>query len=119
MGSIDARETVKLQGTSLAPNALATRKLGHPDAAGNWPMVLEVSGLPKLKRGGYYDLYLTKDGRPIVSCGTVNTRGTTVVRLSAAYALEKFDEDGWVSAATNAACVTGIFAAKSCSTASA
>ncbi|MFL6011534.1 MAG: hypothetical protein ACJ734_07060 [Gaiellaceae bacterium] len=94
--SIDARETVKLQGTSLAPNALATLKLGHPDAAGNWPMVLEVSGLPKLKRGGYYDLYLTKDGRPIVSCGTVNTRGTTVVRLSAAYALEKFDKNGWV-----------------------
>ena len=94
--SIDARETVHLRGTALARGALAKLELGKPDAAGNWPMVLEVKGLPKLTRGGYYDLYLTKGGVPLVSCGTINARGDTVVRLTAAYNLENFDDNGWV-----------------------
>jgi hypothetical protein len=94
--SIDARETVHLRGTALARGALANLKLGKPDTAGNWPMVLEVKGLPKLTNGGYYDLYLTKNGVPLVSCGTINARGDTVVRLTAAYNLENFDHDGWV-----------------------
>ena len=94
--SIGATKTVELQGTPLAHNALATLNLGKPDAAGNWPMVLHVSGLEKLKHGGYYALFLTKAGRPLVSCGTINVSGATSVRLSAAYALEHFDKDGWV-----------------------
>ena len=94
--SIKARKTVELRGTPLASGALATLKLGRPDEAGNWPMVLHVSGLPKLSKGGYYALYLTKGGRPLVSCGTINVSGATSVRLSAAYLLEKFDKDGWV-----------------------
>jgi hypothetical protein len=94
--SLNARQTVKLNGTALAQNAFATLKLGKPDEAGNWPMVLHVTGLPKLKQGGYYALYLTKAGRPLVSCGTINVDGATSVRLSAAYALERFDKNGWV-----------------------
>jgi hypothetical protein len=94
--SIGSTKTVELQGTPLAHDALATLKLGKPDAAGNWPMVLHVSGLKKLKNGGYYALFLTKGGRPLVSCGTINVSGATSVRLSAAYALEQFDKDGWV-----------------------
>lgn len=94
--SISTSKTVELHGTALAHEALATLKLGKPDAAGNWPMVLHVSGLPKLQRGGYYALYLTKGGRPLVSCGTINVSGATSVRMSAAYALEHFDKDGWV-----------------------
>jgi hypothetical protein len=94
--SINARETVKLRGTALARGAFASLELGKPDAAGNWPMVLHVKGLPNLNRGGYYDLYLTKSGVPLVSCGTINARGDTVVRMSAAYNLENFDDNGWV-----------------------
>jgi hypothetical protein len=94
--AVKTNKTVELQGTALAHDALATLKLGKPDAAGNWPMVLHVSGLPKLQRGGYYALYLTKGGRPLVSCGTINVSGATSVRLSAAYVLERFDKDGWV-----------------------
>jgi hypothetical protein len=94
--SIDARETVQLHGTALARGAFASLKLGRPDTAGNWPMVLRVEGLPKLGNGGYYDLYLTKGGVPLVSCGTINAKGDTVVRLTAAYNLENFDHDGWV-----------------------
>ena len=52
--------------------------------------------LPRLPKDGYYDLYLTRAGRPLVSCGTFNVSGKTVVRLSAAYNLEAFDKNGWV-----------------------
>jgi hypothetical protein len=94
--SIDARKTVQLHGTKLARGAFASLELGSPSSSGNWPMVLHVRGLPKLSRGGYYDLYLTKGGVPLVSCGTFNARNQTVVRMSAAYNLEKFDRNGWV-----------------------
>jgi hypothetical protein len=94
--SVSATKTVKLHGTGLAPEALATLKLGKPDAAGNWPMVLHISGLDRLKDGGYYALFLTKNGKPLVSCGTINVANATSVRLSAAYALERFDKNGWV-----------------------
>jgi hypothetical protein len=94
--SVSTTKTVELHGTPLAHNALATLKLGKEDAAGNWPMVLHVTGLPTLEHGGYYALFLTKGGEPLVSCGTINVSGATSVRLSAAYALERFDKNGWV-----------------------
>jgi len=94
--SISAFQTVQLRGTSLAPRAFATLKLGKRDAGGNWPMVLHVKGLPHLPNGGYYNLYLTKGGRPVVSCGTFNVDGDTTRPLWAAYALERFDRNGWV-----------------------
>jgi Anti-sigma-K factor rskA len=94
--SIDARQTLKMRGTGLDRDALATLELGRRDAQGNWPMVLHVRGLQQLPRGGYYDLYLTKAGKPIVSCGTFNVDGETVVRFTAAYNLEHFDRNGWV-----------------------
>ena len=63
----------------------------------NWPMVLHVTRLQKLPPGGYYDLYLTRRGKPLVLCGTFNvSRGAAVVRFTAAYDLERFDKNGWV-----------------------
>lgn len=94
--SISARQTLKMHGTALEPAALATLKVGEPDRDGNWPMVLRIQGLPRLQKGGYYDLYLTKGGKPLVSCGTFNADGRTTVRLNAAYNLERFDKNGWV-----------------------
>ena len=94
--SISERKTVELHGTALARGALATLDLGERDSDGNWPMVLHIRGLPRLSGNGYYDLYLTKGGKPLVSCGTFNVKGETVVALSAAYNLERFDKNGWV-----------------------
>jgi hypothetical protein len=93
---IPVRQTVRLHATALGRGALATLDLGKRDSRGNWPMVLHVRGLPRLKGNGYYDLYLTRGGEPLVSCGTFNVNGTTTVRLSAAYNLEAFDKNGWV-----------------------
>jgi anti-sigma-K factor RskA len=94
--SIDARQTLALRGTELARNAQGTLELGKRDRHGNWPMVLHVKNLPKLAEGGYYDLYLTRGGKPLVLCGTFNVDGETVVRFTAAYDLEHFDKNGWV-----------------------
>jgi hypothetical protein len=94
--SIDAQRVVKLQGTALDRDALATLELGDRDEQGNWPMVLHVTGLQSLPEGGYYDLYLTRKGKPIALCGTFNVdrRGGATVPLTAAYTLDRFD--GWV-----------------------
>jgi hypothetical protein len=84
-----------MHGTRLAPLATATIRVAEPDKAGNWPMRFSVSGLPALRRGEYYELYLSRHGKPIATCGTFTVHGgTTVVRLNAPYELRRFD--GWV-----------------------
>jgi hypothetical protein len=94
---IDVVRVVQLKGTSLEPNAAATIELGTADRQGNWPMILHVTGLRQLPQDGYYDLYLTRGGKPIALCGTFNVvRGEVTVRMNAAYSLEHFDRNGWV-----------------------
>jgi hypothetical protein len=76
--------------------ALGVLRVGRQDKAGNWPMQLLVSGLPTQKDPqAYYELWLTKNGKPVAPCGSfrVNAARTTV-RLSVPYTLSRFD--GWV-----------------------
>jgi hypothetical protein len=95
--STSAARVVKLAGTTLDRDAWGNLELGRADASGNWPMLLHAGGLQQLPEGGYYDLYLTKGGKPVVLCGTFNVKGgEIVVRFSAAYDLNHFDKDGWV-----------------------
>jgi hypothetical protein len=95
--SVQTVRVVQLAGTPLDSDARATLKLGKADVNGNWPMILHARGLKELPEGGYYDLYLTKGGKPVVLCGTFNVKGDeVVVHLSAAYDLDHFDKDGWV-----------------------
>lgn len=85
-------QTIAMQGPSGATASIA---LHSRDAAGNWPMTLEVSGLPLLSDGGTYALWLTRDGKLAEPCGTfVVAAGTTKVPLNAPYPLRKFD--AWV-----------------------
>jgi len=94
--SFKAERTVALQGTKLARAASGTLELGRRDRHGNWPMKLRVKNLKWLPDGGYYDLYLTRGGKPLVLCLTFNARDETVLRFSAAYQLDRFDRNGWV-----------------------
>jgi hypothetical protein len=83
-----------MHGTALAPGASATLRIARPDPAGNWPMRFSVKGLRPL-HGGYYELYLSKNGRPVATCGTFTVHaGTTVVSLNAPYEFKRFN--GWV-----------------------
>lgn len=86
-----------MHGTALAPNAVASIRVGAEDKAGNVPMIVHVRGLPKLAARGYYTLYLTRKRRPVVSCGTFTVEGPTKptkIQLSIPYTLARYD--GWV-----------------------
>lgn len=80
--------TVSMTGET---GARATLELFEEDAAGNWPMELEVRDLPP----GTYELWLTKDGELAEPCGVFKVSDpTTTVPLNAPYRLRRFD--GWV-----------------------
>jgi hypothetical protein len=92
-GGFQAAWVAELQGQG----ATGSLKVGDKDSAGNWPMRLTVQGLAQLPPGGYYELLLTRKGKPAASCGTfVVEKGSTDVRLNAPYKLKTFD--GWVVA---------------------
>jgi Anti-sigma-K factor rskA, C-terminal len=90
-----AVRTVRMHGTSLAPNALASVQVGKADDEGNWPMLVKVSYLPELPPRGYYTIWLTRHGKAVAPCGTFRAHGDkTNVQFNVAYTLKRFD--GWV-----------------------
>jgi hypothetical protein len=93
---VDPLLTVPLGATEDAPDAAAVIEVGErDDKSGNWELELEVTGLPKLPAGRYYDLWLAKDGEYAVTCGSFNVGpGTTRVRLTVSYELSEYDT--WV-----------------------
>lgn len=95
-------QTIAMTGPSGATASIA---LLAADAAGNWPMRLEVSGLPRLPRGETYTLWLTRNGKLAESCGSFTVAaGTTKVPLNAPYRLREYD--AWVVVRTGS---TGPF----------
>jgi Anti-sigma-K factor rskA len=91
--SFAAVRTVSMHG---APGAQGVIRIAEEDSVGNWPMLVEVSGLPEQpNRRAYYELWLTRNGKAVVPCGSFRVHGkTTRVRLSVPYSLKGFD--GWV-----------------------
>ena len=89
---------VKLAGTSLDSDARATLELGKADAHGNWPMILHTRGLQQLPEGGYYDLYLTKGGKPRRALRHLQREGRRRSSCTSARPTTSshFDKDGWV-----------------------
>ncbi len=91
-GPASGVQTLALTGQGEATGQLV---VFERDAAGNWPMELTVSGLPRLPGRNTYELWLTRDGEPAESCGTfVVADEETTVRLNAPYRLSEFT--GWV-----------------------
>ena len=89
--------TMSLVGTKAAPGALASLRIQPADAAGNWPMKISVTGLPKLPPHGYYTVYLVRNGKPFAPCGYFVISGPdrgTSVWLNAPYKLQP--RDTWV-----------------------
>jgi hypothetical protein len=77
-------------------SANASILIGDRDAAGDWPLLVRVEGLQPLPKGQWYELYLTRNGKPAAYCGafSVNESGRTTVQLSVPYRLKGFD--GWI-----------------------
>jgi hypothetical protein len=90
---------VPMHGVGQLASARATLGVGDQDSAGNYPLKMTVRGLPRLQNGAWYELLLSKGGKPTLSCGSfaAATKGVTV-RLSVPYDLSKFPKlfDGWV-----------------------
>jgi len=86
---------VSMRGTSLAPGASGLIKIGERDASGNSQMLVTARGLPRLPERGYYELFLTRKGKPVARCGSFTVRpGTTSVKFTVPYSMTRFD--GWV-----------------------
>jgi hypothetical protein len=70
--------------------------IGDRDEVGNWPLLVRVSGLKPLAKGKWYELYLTRNGKPVAYCGSfsVQKTGRTTVHFSVPYRLKGFD--GWI-----------------------
>jgi hypothetical protein len=90
--------TVDMHGVAAGSRAHASILLGERDTAGNWQMLVRVTGLKALPEGQYYELYLTRKGKLAAYCGgfTVTSSGRTTVRFSVPYKLSKGRFDGWV-----------------------
>jgi hypothetical protein len=88
--------TVGMHSAAGAPSAaVASIDVASPDEAGNWPILLRVRGLPTQPPGGHYELWLTRNGKPVALCGPFRVQGgKTVVQMNAPYRLKKFD--GWI-----------------------
>ena len=86
----------RMHGTVLEPRASATIEVGKRGPDGNWPMLVDLVNLPPAPDGGYYMLWLSRNGKPVAPCGSFNTRpnAETVVRLSAAYSFKGVN--GWI-----------------------
>jgi hypothetical protein len=93
---LDATTRVSMRATEDARGASAVIRLGERDErTGNVTLELDVSGLAKLPEGGYYALWLAKDGRYAGTCGTFNVgEGRTTVSMNVSYDFRRYD--AWV-----------------------
>ncbi len=92
-GDAEPELVIAMRGAGSATGSI---DLLPQDASGNWPMRVHVRGLePSRDRADYYELWLTKDGKPTESCGRFTLHpGVTTVSLSVPYGLRNYD--GWV-----------------------
>jgi hypothetical protein len=94
-GTFESVRVIPMRGTNGASGALASIQMGKRDEVGNWQMHFSVSGLPKQKEGGYYSLYLLKNGQPVVLCGSFRVKDrTTTLTFTVPYKAKRFE--GWV-----------------------
>ena len=88
-------DKVHMHATAAARGASALIDVGQLDRAGNWPLLVKVRGLKPLPAGGYYEMYVTRNGHRIGTCGTFRVHGASVdVRLNAPYRLSR--GVGWI-----------------------
>jgi len=92
---------IPMHGVGRLVAARADIKVGSHDSGGNYPLEMTVQGLPHLPKGGWYELLLSKNGRPTLPCGDFAVDGsTTTFRLSVPYDLTDLRKshrfDGWV-----------------------
>jgi hypothetical protein len=95
-GGSNTIHSLRMHGTGVVQNASATIDIGAVDSSGNWPLRVVIHGLPRLPTGSYYEMFLTKDGKPMAACGIFTVAGnTSTVRLTMPPTLKQH-YDGWI-----------------------
>jgi len=90
-GRLAAVRVVRLHGGG----ASGVIRLGAVDRAGNWTMLVTVRGLPQLASSRRYELWLTRDGKRVASCGVFKAQGSaTTVWFNVPYRIRP--TDGWI-----------------------
>ena len=87
---------IRMTGVGPERDATASIRILPEDEAENWPMDVLVRGLePSRDRDDFYELWLTRDGEPVASCGRFLVgEGLTKVTLTVPYGFRRYD--GWV-----------------------
>jgi hypothetical protein len=93
--------TLSMNGVPPVADASGELAIGEPDAGGNVVIDMHVDGLPRLPRGGWYELALANNGEVGALCGTFATTGDeTTVRFTVGYDLSALRKagryDSWV-----------------------
>jgi hypothetical protein len=83
-----------MHGTAIARDASATIDIADEDSNGNWPLKVVVHGLRPLPKGTFYEMYLTRHGKAVATCGTFRLQSGDSIRLNAPYNLREYD--GWI-----------------------
>jgi len=85
-----------MHGVGPVAAARALIRVGKEDASGDRPLLISVDGLPALPPDHWYELYLTRKGKPAVLCGLFQTSpsGTATVRMNAP--ADPAEYDGWI-----------------------
>jgi Anti-sigma-K factor rskA len=86
--------TVAMHGTPAARDASATIDIADRDSNGNWPLKVVVHGLKPLPKGTFYEMYLTRHGKAVASCGAFRLESGDSIRLNAPYDLREYT--GWI-----------------------
>jgi len=100
--SFSAQAAIPMHGVGAVNQAAqAEIKVGSHDEGGNYPLEMQVKGLRDAPKGAWYELLLSKRGKPTDSCGIFTVDGgETTVRLSVPYDLPDWHQkklyDGWV-----------------------
>ena len=89
-------QPIAMHATAGQGTGRASILIGDRDSVGNWPLLVRVSGLKKLPKGQWYELYLTRKGDPPAYCGafSVHAAGRTTVRFTVPYSFK--GDIGWV-----------------------
>lgn len=87
--------TRPMHGVGAAASASAVIKVADETRSENRPLLMDVRSLPPLHKG-WYELYLTKKGKPVVPCGIFETGsgGAAHVTMNAPADLAEYD--GWI-----------------------
>lgn len=87
--------TRPMHGVGATPSASAVIKVGDESASNNRALVMNVRSLPPLQKG-WYELYLTKKGKPVVPCGIFQTGASGVAHVTMNAPADLAEYDGWI-----------------------